>query len=72
MDVTAIAASGMQTAMRQFTANAAQVVSAGVTPAGNLPSEITGMLQAQSDFRANLAVLRAGESMNKQLLDILT
>ena len=58
--------------MRQFTSHAAAVVDAGTVSAGNdLPGDIVGMVQASSDFRANLAVLRAGESMNKRLLDIL-
>ena len=55
----------------QLTVHAAAVVDGGVTRSGDLPAEITGMLQAKSDFRANLAVLRAGERMNKSLFDIL-
>jgi len=71
MDVAQIATSGLQSAMRRFTVHAAAVVDGGVTRSGDLPAEITFMLQARSDFRANLAVLRAGERMSKSLLDIL-
>jgi len=72
MDVTAIAASGMQTAIRQFTARASAVVEAGTLGSGgNLPGDIAGMLQAQASFRADVAVFHAGETMQKRLLDIL-
>ena len=70
MNVTTMG--GLQNAWRQAGNYAAAIVRDGTANAGNdLAGDVVGLIQASSDFRANLAVLKVSERMDKQLLDIL-
>jgi len=63
---------GLQNAWRQASNYGAAIVRDGAANTGNdLAGDVVGLMQAGSDFRANLAVLKVSERMDKQLLDIL-
>jgi len=64
--------SGLQNAWRQAGNYAAAITRDSTANTGNdLAGDVVGLIQAGSDFRANLAVPKVGERMDKQLLDIL-
>ncbi len=64
--------SGLQNAWRRAGNYAAAITRDSTADAGNdLAGDVVGLIQAGSDFRANLAVLKVSERMDKQLLDIL-
>lgn len=68
MQAMPIAAAGLLDAAGRFDASARRTA---VEPLDNLVEETVKRSQAESDFKANAAVLRTADEMTGTLLDIL-
>ena len=64
----ASAASGIATAISRFDASASRTAAA---PLDNLAGEIVERITAETELKANVAVLRTADDMTGQLLDML-
>lgn len=67
MDALSIATAGLTRATDRFTASAIRTVA----PDADLGREVVEQVQAKTDFKANLAVIRTADEMAGTLLDML-
>jgi flagellar hook protein FlgE len=67
MDAISIATAGLTRATDRLTASAIRTVA----PDADLGREVVEQVQAKTDFKANLAVIRAADEMTGTLLDML-
>jgi flagellar basal body rod protein FlgC len=67
-NITAIAASGLQSASARFEASAKRMVS---KPDADLAGELVTQKLAELDFEANVKLFNAANDMMKKTLDIL-
>ncbi len=68
MQVSAIASAGITAAVARFDASARRTAEA---PLDDLAGQMVERLQASSEVKANVAVLRSADAMMGDLLDIL-
>ena len=68
MQVSAIASAGISAAVARFDASARRTAEA---PLDDLAGQMVERLQASSEVKANVAVLRSANDMMGELLDIL-
>lgn len=68
MQALPIAAAGLLDAANRFDASAHRTAAA---PLDNLERETVNRIQADNDFKANAAVIRAADRMTGTVLDIL-
>ncbi len=68
MQVSAIASAGITAAVGRFEASAVRTAQA---PLDDLAGQMVERLQASSEVKANVAVLRSANDMMGDLLDIL-
>ncbi len=72
MDVSAIALGGLEQAQSQLESTAKRIASpANPVDGVDLSQEAVSLLQARSDFQANLATLKVGNQMTQSLFDVL-
>jgi len=67
MDAFSIATAGLTRATDRFTASASRMVG----PDPDYAREVVEQVQAKTDFKANLAVIKAADEMTGTLLDML-
>jgi flagellar hook-associated protein FlgK len=72
MDVSAIALGGLEQAQSQLE-NTAKRIANPVNPVDgvDLSQEAVSLLQARTDFQANLATLKVSDQMIQSLFDVL-
>lgn len=71
MQALAIAASGMTAAANRLTASAQRVAAQDVRDTStDLAKEAVEQISAQTDFKANAAVIKAADRMSGSLLDM--
>jgi len=77
MELSAIALQGLQQAQGQLEKTATRIAQAGLPPADqpsdpvSLSDEMVSLLQAKTDFEANLRVAHTADELQKQTLDLL-
>ena len=72
MDVSAIAIGGLEQAQSQLENTAKRIAKPGNPVDGvDLSQEAVSLLQARTDFQANLATLKVNDQMVKSLFDVL-
>jgi flagellar hook-associated protein FlgK len=72
MDVSAIAIGGLEQAQSQLESTANRIASpANPVDGVDLSQEAVSLLQARTDFQANLATLKVNDQMLQSLFDVL-
>lgn len=72
MNPLSIATSGILDAERRFDVSASRVASMGQDPSVDLGQETVAQIEAATQFRANLNVVKFTDEMWRSLLDIQT
>lgn len=70
MDGFAIALGGLRAAEQRFAKSADRIVRAPADPSVDLGQEVVEQIQAKTQFRANLGVIRVADELWRALLDI--
>jgi flagellar hook protein FlgE len=71
MDVSAIALNGLQQAQSQLETVAKRIAGPQAVDGVDLSQEAVALLQARTDFQANLASLKTSDQMTQSLFDVL-
>ena len=71
MDVSAIALGGLEQAQSQLDTIAKRVANPSNTDSVDLSQQAVSLLQARTDFQANLATIKVNDQMTQSLFDVL-
>jgi flagellar hook protein FlgE len=71
MDVSAIAFGGLEQAQSQLDIIAKRIANPSGTDSVDLSRQAVSLLQARTDFQANLATIKVNDQMTESLFDVL-
>jgi hypothetical protein len=71
MSSFAISLGGLNASVAQFTRNASNIVRAQTTATDDFAASIVEQKMAMASFRANIAAIKAQDSMTKATLDLI-
>jgi flagellar hook protein FlgE len=71
MDVSSIAIGGLDQAQSQLESAARQIANSAPPDTVDLSQQAVSLLQAGTDFQANLATIKANDQMLQSLFDVL-